>query len=31
MAWRGTMIGIVAAVMVLIIISLMVFKPELWG
>jgi uncharacterized membrane protein len=31
MAWRGTMIGIVAAFLVLIIISLMVFKPELWG
>ena len=30
-AWRGTYLGIFAAVLVLVIIILMVFKPALWG
>ena len=30
-AWRGTVFGIVAGVIVLVIISLMVFKPDLWA
>ena len=30
-AWRGTILGIVAGVLVLVIIALMVFKPALWG
>jgi len=30
-AWRGTVLGIIAAVIVLAIISLMVFKPALWA
>ena len=30
-AWRGTYLGIFAAVLVLAIITLMVFKPALWG
>jgi len=30
-AWRGTILGIVAAVIVLVIISLMIFKPALWS
>ena len=30
MAWRGTILGIVAGVIVLVIIALMVFKPALW-
>jgi uncharacterized membrane protein len=30
-AWRGTFLGIVAGVSVLVIIFLMVFKPALWG
>ena len=30
-AWRGTYLGIFAAVLVLVIITLMVFKPALWG
>jgi uncharacterized membrane protein len=30
-AWRGTFLGIVAGVIVLVIIFLMVLKPALWG
>ena len=30
-AWRGTILGIVAALIVLFIIYLMVFQPALWG
>jgi uncharacterized membrane protein len=30
-AWRGTALGIAAGVIVLVIISLMVFKPALWA
>lgn len=31
MAWRGTVLGIIAALIVLAIIILMVFKPALWA
>jgi hypothetical protein len=30
-AWRGTILGIAIGVIVLLIILLMVFQPELWG